>query len=658
MIQLNWYKIFGESHQIPDGRTVTPTDDIQIWLHCADIWDKTYTTLAEVLADTSTLVMLMAIDNAVDYLVRSTTWIGNVALVPKMTSNTTPSGECFANYANTSGTNAIWRAFNRNKEPSDGLWYDDSGANNPWIGYDFETPVVVNHVDLTWYFRTYTTANSLTAQLQGSNSRNDGYVNIGDAYIFSGIPTSSTVALDFSWDVTNATAYRYHRIYFNQKHKNGGTDYTCGVEVQFAYNGICQSEIAMKSIGASDYASNTLLADSTWNSAIHGSSYSSYVENVSVPQMTGDTTPSGYVASANNYASGYNPYKAFDENDSTCWKLPSASSSAWLKIQMPTSFKAYLLEVLCDSAAATCTVKDSSNNTIGSLATTSYSKMSAELSPDQASDNYTFEFTSPGSAYYVYTLQIYGREIGGVQTWLRSANITDKTYTTLSEVLADTATLSALMSNHNAVDYLVTAKGWADDICADSTAMTYIGQNNYCANTLIADETWLTAIANSTYRESVFNIKVPAMTSDTAPKGVCFAGSVGGSNSAYKAFDGNNSNEWLSGKLSAFSTPQTDYIGYQFDTAECIKAVYMRDYQTNYDFHVTYTVSASNDGVTYTNLYTENTSQSVRNGLAKALNNNTNYAYYKLTVTMSASSSTNSYHPRFDTIQFYGREDV
>ena len=40
-----------ELHDIPNGSTITPTGGIQIWLHCANIWDKAYTTISQVLAD-------------------------------------------------------------------------------------------------------------------------------------------------------------------------------------------------------------------------------------------------------------------------------------------------------------------------------------------------------------------------------------------------------------------------------------------------------------------------------------------------------------------------------------------------------------------------------------------------------------------------------
>lgn len=64
---------------LPDGSTALPVNDIQMWLKCAAIRDKTtYTTLADVLADTETLIALCADSNASDYMARSTTWASGV----------------------------------------------------------------------------------------------------------------------------------------------------------------------------------------------------------------------------------------------------------------------------------------------------------------------------------------------------------------------------------------------------------------------------------------------------------------------------------------------------------------------------------------------------------------------------------------------------
>ena len=140
-----------------------------------------------------------------------------------------------------------------------------------------------------------------------------------------------------------------------------------------------------------------------------------------------------------------------------------------------------------------------------------------------------------------------------IQIWLNCADIYDKTsYTTLSDILNDSTTLSALIADNNAVDYMVRSTTWASGVCADSTAMSYIGLNNYCANTLLADSDWLNAICNSAYFESVLNVKVPVMTSNTTPSGVVSVegGSEQSSYPLYWAFD-NNVNTWATIGVSA-----------------------------------------------------------------------------------------------------------
>ena len=120
-----------------------------------------------------------------------------------------------------------------------------------------------------------------------------------------------------------------------------------------------------------------------------------------------------------------------------------------------------------------------------------------------------------------------------IQIWLHCANIWDKAYTTISQILSDPITLQALIASNNASDYMVRSTTWVNSVVADSSAMTYIGLNDYCANKLLANSTWKNAICNSTYFESVLNIKVPTMTSNTTPSGVCSGSSIYGSNYRY-----------------------------------------------------------------------------------------------------------------------------
>ena len=172
---------------IPSGETATPTDDIQTWLKCASIYDKSYTLLADVLDDYYTCERLFSDSNACDYMARSSSWaaivctdasvmeqivkydyckwtltgnatwreallnsdvwIGSIfePLVPIMTSNTTPSGEASAASVNT-GTGypnnfMPYHAFNRVNSP---MWASGSNAGvNCWLRYVFASPVTV-----------------------------------------------------------------------------------------------------------------------------------------------------------------------------------------------------------------------------------------------------------------------------------------------------------------------------------------------------------------------------------------------------------------------------------------------------------------------------------------------------------------------------------
>jgi hypothetical protein len=250
-------------------------------------------------------------------------------------------------------------------------------------------------------------------------------------------------------------------------------------------------------------------------------------------------------------------------------------------------------------------------------------------------------------------LQIYGRSIGGVQDWLKAAGITNKSYTTLSEVLADSTTLAALMASEDAVDYLVTATAWASDITADQTAMSLIGLNNYATNTLLADNTWLEAIANSSYMESVLNVKVPVMTSNTTPSGEVSSSSVYGDGAyanllPWHLFDN------VSGSSTGWVANANDgnWVQYKFTKPVRILAAYMDNYTARSILNGV--ISASNDGSNFTSL---KTGIALPNGTKHIdiLSNNNTYQYYRLTINHDPSSTS---PPGLNNLQFYGREDI
>lgn len=156
-----------------------------------------------------------------------------------------------------------------------------------------------------------------------------------------------------------------------------------------------------------------------------------------------------------------------------------------------------------------------------------------------------------------------------IQTWLACAGLSES-YTTLSQVLSDRATLYALIKNNNATDYLVRSTTWASDLTADEYAMKYIGRWNYASNELLSNSTWRTAICNSTYFESVLNAKVPVMTSSTTPSGVASASTeYTSSYGAYKAFDRNSSTYWCTTQNSITN----QYVEYEFPNPVSIAKV-------------------------------------------------------------------------------------
>lgn len=249
-----------------------------------------------------------------------------------------------------------------------------------------------------------------------------------------------------------------------------------------------------------------------------------------------------------------------------------------------------------------------------------------------------------------------------IATWLACAGL-HQSYTTLNEVLADSAVLSALMASTNAVDYLVRSTTWATDICANELAMAYIGANNYCANTLLANSTWRTAICNSTYFESVLNVKVPTMTSNITPSGVCSQGSRSWENyPAWKSFD--NDNTTFSVPLNDSTSDGEVWVQYQFTSPVCVNKVnFMAFYDTAYANQrqtVTFKVQGSNNGSTWSDLYTANNYQYPNSTDMQTVDfeNSTKYQYYRIWYSNSIIKTTGGvYFTYYRTLQFYGRSD-
>ena len=163
-----------------------PVDDLNLWLMYGGVSD-TYSTLADVLADPSALASLMSSQWASDYLVRCTTWASTItadqsamsyigmnnycsntliadstwltainnsayfesvlnAKIPTMTSNTTPSGECYG--TSTGSGHDYWYAFDGNNSS---WWWAHEGAGggvNQRVGYKFPQKVKASKVKI------------------------------------------------------------------------------------------------------------------------------------------------------------------------------------------------------------------------------------------------------------------------------------------------------------------------------------------------------------------------------------------------------------------------------------------------------------------------------------------------------------------------------
>ena len=238
--------------------------------------------------------------------------------------------------------------------------------------------------------------------------------------------------------------------------------------------------------------------------------------------------------------------------------------------------------------------------------------------------------------------------LNDVPIWIKCAAIQDKDYGSLMQVIQDEQLLDALLSDSNAVNYLARCTGFIDAFTSDAYLMMKIGQYDYCARKLLANEDWAEAIANSDYIDSVLDVSVPKMTSNTAPSGTCIGSGANSGSALYYAFDKNESTQW------AYTGSYPMYIGYTFTSAVCCKA--MKFISTNGDNEPKeYKVQGSNDGFVSDihDLLEVNISAHEVSG-TKILNNNNAYTSYRILISTAWTSGAGSIYKE---LNFYGRED-
>lgn len=237
-----------------------------------------------------------------------------------------------------------------------------------------------------------------------------------------------------------------------------------------------------------------------------------------------------------------------------------------------------------------------------------------------------------------------------IQTWLKCANITDKAYTTLVEVLADEETYEILLRDSNACDYMARSTTWASTLVADETAMRYLGKYDYACDKLLSNQTWANAIANSSYFEYVLNVKVPVMTSNTTPSGVASASyEYNTSFSAWKAFDGLTNTAW-----SAHGQNPPSWIRYTFPSAEKIYIAKITPNYSGSEAHIKeFEIWGSNDSFSTHDVLKSDTipTTSSLTTYTYVLENPSSYTGYEIYGKNRYGSGAISIYE----IQFYGR---
>lgn len=234
------YYVFVE--KMIDGETVLPTDDIQTWLRCASIKSE-YTTLTQILQDTSLLNSLLQNENANKYLVRSTTWAADCGAdeafctylglcddatvtrfinnetwlnaiansqylskilpthVPTMTSDTAPNGQAFSSGYAGSGLN--WKAFDKNNTTN---WTSNANAItslttvNIYIGYKFQSAIMAKIAKVEMGSQV----TQMVYKIQGSND-NTTWIDVTDEM--------DTTEKTFSVALNTTENYLYYRLF-------------------------------------------------------------------------------------------------------------------------------------------------------------------------------------------------------------------------------------------------------------------------------------------------------------------------------------------------------------------------------------------------------------------------------------------------------------
>jgi len=205
------------------------------------------------------------------------TW-GALGNVPVMTSNSAPYGEAISNsvYQNY----YPWCAFS--KGGSSLPWSPSqtgTTTNTIWLGYKFTNPVDVRKFSIKLNVRT---GGQYVVKIQGSNTGDsaDWHDASGNITVYSG---GQSGKITYDGNITGAGFYLYWRVFF---------------------------------VTANPGASNAVSAN------VYGLQFYGRTLKVSVPKMSGNTTPYGEAFASSEYSSTFAAWKAFDQTNADsndCW---------------------------------------------------------------------------------------------------------------------------------------------------------------------------------------------------------------------------------------------------------------------------------------------------------------------------------------------------
>ena len=177
--------------------------------------------------------------------------------------------------------------------------------------------------------------------------------------------------------------------------------------------------------------------------------------------------------------------------------------------------------------------------------------------------------------------------VDDVAILLKCAEIKDKSYTTMDELLADEQAMGDITMSENAMKYLARSTGFADAVCANKTFMTYLGASAYVDDTALNSDLWVEQICNSIYMEKIFHDLIPAMTSDTCSVGsVTIADYVDSRSTKWALFDKNEAADANNlGTYYSRFTSTSDYSIREFTFNQpvkifCIKTVTLGHVET------------------------------------------------------------------------------